>query len=275
VLTLVPLPGVNAIRALRWVLKRLLRQYGFAARTFTGTTMPDFNREILAAKPINKRMNALIEASAPPTVNYRQYLGASIIGGECLRRIQFDWFCDPEFPVQTQDIFARGHFFEGLTRTHMKEAGFEFASSAVGRFATANGLFRGHVDGVLIGGPKIPGLIYPGIFEHKAVKAKAWRAIERDGLKDLYFGYACQVAIYQAYLDLTNPVLFCALNADTCERLWFLVPFDAVLAQETSDKAVLVIEATKAGELLPRLTDDPEHWMCKACTWRSHCGSLP
>jgi hypothetical protein len=29
VLTLVPLPGVDEIRALRWVLKRLLRQFGF------------------------------------------------------------------------------------------------------------------------------------------------------------------------------------------------------------------------------------------------------
>ena len=42
----------------------------------------------------------------------------------------------------------------------------------------------------------------------------------------LYEVYAAQVAIYQAYLDCTNPALFTVLNADTCERLNFLVPFD-------------------------------------------------
>jgi hypothetical protein len=237
--------------------------------------MPDFNREILAAKPVNKMINALIEASAPPTPNERQYLGASSIGNECLRRVQFDWFCDPELPVRTQDIFRRGHFFESLTRGRMKQAGFVFASSNVLGFEVAEGLFRGHGDGVLIGGPEIPELIYPALWEHKAVKAKSWRAIERDGLKGLHHVYACQIAIYGAYLGFLNPVLFCVTNADTCERLWFLVPFDAQLAQETSDRAVMVIEASKAGELLPRFTDDPEHWRCRACSFREHCWSLP
>jgi hypothetical protein len=239
------------------------------------TTMPDFNREILAAKPVNKRINELIEASVPPTPNERQYLGASSVGSECLRRIQFNWFCDPELPVRTQDIFARGHFFEGLTRKRMKQAGFVFASSNVLGFETAGGLFRGHGDGVLIGGPEIPELIYPALWEHKAVKAKSWRAIERDGLVDLHRVYACQIAIYGAYLGFLTPVLFCVTNADTCERLWFLVPFDPVLAQETSDRAVLIIEASKAGELLPRFTNDPEHWMCKACSYRARCWGLP
>jgi hypothetical protein len=30
-----------------------------------------------------------------------------------------DWFCDPEFPMRTQNIFARGHFFEEVTRRHL------------------------------------------------------------------------------------------------------------------------------------------------------------
>jgi hypothetical protein len=237
--------------------------------------MPDFNREILAAKPVNKRINQLIEASAPPTPNERQYLGASSVGNPCLRRIQLDWFCDPELPIRTQDIFQRGHWAEELTRKRMKQAGFEFGSSNLLGFESAGGYFRGHGDGVLVGGPEIPELVYPALFEHKAVKAKSWRAIERDGLIGLHHVYACQIAIYQAYLGFLNPVLFCVFNADTCERLWFLVPYDPVLAQETSDRAVMVIEASKAGELLPRFTDDPEHWMCKACSHRERCWSLP
>ena len=122
-------------------------------------------------------------------------------------------------------------------------------------------------------GPQVPDLIYPAIWEHKALGAKGWRAIERDGLTGLYHVYAAQVALYQAYLDCTNPALFSVLNADTCERLNFLVPFDAQLAQVTSDRAVMVIEATRAGELLPRVTDNPDNWKCRGCAHFIRCWS--
>jgi hypothetical protein len=117
----------------------------------------------------------------------------------------------------------------------------------------------------------LPGLIYPCIWEHKCVGAKGWKAIEHDGLTKLYKIYAVQVAIYQAYLDHTNPALFTCVNADTCERLHFAVPFDAPLAQMASDRAVAVIEATLTGELLPRVTGDPSDWRCKMCSHRERC----
>ena len=67
----------------------------------------------------------------------------------------------------------------------------------------------------------------------------AFKTIERDGLTGLYAPYAAQVAIYQAYLDCTNPALFSVVNADTCERLHFTVPFDVELAHIASDRAVM------------------------------------
>jgi hypothetical protein len=109
------------------------------------------------------------------------------------------------------------------------------------------------------------------LWEHKCLNDKGWKAIERDGLVGLYAPYAGQVAIYQVYLNVTNPALFSVVNADTCERLHFLVPFDAQLAQITSDRAVAVNKATKAGELLPRITEDPTDWRCKMCGHRDRC----
>jgi hypothetical protein len=233
--------------------------------------MLDLNREHLSAKPLNQRINELIEAAEPPSPNIRQYLGASAVGAECLRRVQYDWMCDSEFPARTRDIFARGHFFEEVSRRHLIKAGFKFASRVRLKFEAAGGLFRGHADGILVAGPQVDSLIYPAVFEHKALGAKGWRAIERDGLVGLYQVYAAQVALYQVYLDCTNPALFTVLNADTCERLHFLVPFDPVLAQSLSDRAVTVIEATRAGELLPRVTENPEDWRCKMCSHRKRC----
>jgi hypothetical protein len=235
----------------------------------------NLNRAILSAKPLNQLVNELIETAEPQSPNYRQYLGASSIGAECLRRVQYDWMCDPQFSARTRDIFQRGHFFEGLSREHLIAAGFKFASRVRLKFEATGGLFRGHADGMLVSGPQLPGLIYPAIWEHKALKAKSWRAIERDGLSGLYEIYAAQIAVYQAYLDCTNPALFTVLNADTCERLHFLVPFNARLAQLTSDRAVTVIEATRAGELLPRITENRDDWRCRLCSHRDRCWTLP
>jgi hypothetical protein len=232
----------------------------------------NFNRENLSGRPINKLVNELIEAAEPARENYRQYLGASAIGSDCLRKVQFDWLCDPKFPGRIRDIFERGHFFEDVTRQHLSAAGFKFAPPERLKFVAVGGLFRGHADGIIIDGPQqLPALRYPCIWEHKCLGAKGWRAIERDGLVGLYAVYAAQVAIYQAYLDVTNPALFSVVNADTAERLHFLVPFDAQLAQTTSDRAVAIIEATRVGELLPRVTENPEDWRCKMCSHRERC----
>jgi hypothetical protein len=237
------------------------------------STVLNFNKENLSERPVNKLINQLIEQAEPPSENFRQYLGASTVGSACLRKVQYTWMCDPQFPARTRDIFDRGHFFEDVSRQHLIAAGFKFAPPDQLEFIAAGGLFRGHADGILVAGPQIPALRYPAVWEHKCLNSKSWKAIERDGLAGLYAIYASQVSVYQAYLNCTNAALFTVLNADTCERLHFLVPFDAALAQSTSDRAVTVIEATKAGELLPRITDDPADWRCKLCPFARRCWS--
>jgi hypothetical protein len=234
--------------------------------------MLNLNRQTLSLKPINQQLNALIEASVPPNRNERRYLGASIIGGECLRRIQFDWLEDAEFPARIEDVFERGHFFEGLARRYLLAVGFQLAPAERLKFSAVDGLFRGHADRILLAGPALPEVSFPCLWEHKALQAKSWRAIERDGLVGLHRVYAAQVAIYQAYLDIAdNPCLFTVTNCDSCERLHFLVPFDAELAQMTSDRAVNVIQATRAGEILPRITNDSNDWRCKMCSHWTKC----
>src|ERR1700756_212177 len=95
----------------------------------------NFNRANYSERAINVEINHLIEAAEPPSENYRRYLGASVIGSECLRKVQFDWMCDPNHPVRTKDIFERGHFFEARMQVHLETAGFVFASKDQLRFA--------------------------------------------------------------------------------------------------------------------------------------------
>jgi hypothetical protein len=87
----------------------------------------NLNRANLSERPINQEINSLIEQADPPGENFRQYLGASAMGSECLRKIQFDWMCDAQFPARIRDIFDRGHWGEDLSREHMVGAGFKFA----------------------------------------------------------------------------------------------------------------------------------------------------
>jgi hypothetical protein len=68
----------------------------------------DLNRVCISATPINTAINAMIEAAAMPEPNKRQYLGASSIGSECMRRIQFDWMVDSvTVPAATSTASSR------------------------------------------------------------------------------------------------------------------------------------------------------------------------
>jgi hypothetical protein len=229
----------------------------------------------LADEPINVALNEAIErAMAGKAELPRPYLGASIVGSECLRRVQYDWWIRPELDARTRAIFARGHYFEVRVREQLVAAGFRFAPPEALAFTAVNGDLRGHADGIVIAGPNPLGnayVNYPFLWECKALNAKNYRALAKNGLEKEFPRYAAQVAIYQAYLRLTNPALFSTVNADTCEQLHFWVPFSAERAQLWSDRAANIIEATRAGELLPRGYKDSTDWHCRVCAHKERC----
>ena len=235
----------------------------------------DFNREQLSSTDVNMTINAALDAAALAEQReaQRTYLGASGIGSECLRRVQLDWKVESTFPARTKRIFSRGHMFEEITVKAMAGAGFrmERGTPATG-FSAVDGQFKGHCDGIILAGPDIEGLRYPCLWEHKALGSSGWKKIEKEGLRKAYCHYYAQIQIYMAYLGLDeNPALFTAVNSDTCEILHLLVPYDPEAAQSWSDRAVTVIRATQAGELLPRITDKPDDWRCRMCPHSDRC----
>jgi hypothetical protein len=236
--------------------------------------MIDFNNP--TATPLNDAINAALDAAAliEEREQHRDYLGASAIGSECLRKVQFDWKRESAFPARTRRIFNRGHASEEKIAASLTEAGFliERGSEACG-FTAVDGMFQGHCDGIIHAGPVIEGLKYPCLWENKCLGSNGWKKLEKHGLRAAYPVYEMQVALYQAYLELDeNPALFTAENADTCHLLAFTVPFDANVAQTASDRAVSIIRATQAGELLPRITDKgPTDWRCKICSHSDFC----
>jgi len=247
------------------------------------TEVLDFNRR---EKPpsfcdaVNARVDAALVAENA-TRPQRDYLGGSRLGDICSRRLQYEYLKAPRDPLggfsgKSLRIFALGHLLEDLAIEWLRKAGFDLRTrNRHGEqfgFTAAGGRVQGHADGVVVAGPD--GFAAPALWECKSANAKNWREIAKHGVAKAKPVYATQIALYQAYLGLTEtPALFTAINKDTCEIWHELVPFDAALAQSASDKAVTILRACDAGELLPRHTSDPEHFECRFCAWKARCWS--
>lgn len=230
-------------------------------------------------KASSEAINAVVDSSmlalGAAMGNGRDYLGASSLGHDCLRKIQWDWRRPVQPQARTARIFARGHWWESYAVRLLTEAGFRMVREGPAvAFSQLNGRFKGHADGIIIAGPEIEDVAYPALFECKGLGAKGWTKLAKEGLANAYPTYADQVALYQAYLDLTeNPAVFTACNMDTMEMQHLLVPFDPARAQAASDRAVLIVTADEAGETMPRCTDYSDDWRCRLCNHNERCWS--
>jgi hypothetical protein len=254
--------------------------------------MLDFNSRPKVADLVNASIDAGLQAGDRATAP-RTYLGGSRLGHPCERALQFEYAQAPKdegaaFDGRTLRIFAIGHALEDLAAGWLRAAGFDLYTRKGNRpdggqfgFSVADGRIRGHVDGILADGPKLPGLAYPALWECKTMKARSWKETAQKGVVLSKPLYAAQLAVYQAYIEVSvagisaNPALFTAVNKDTAELHHELVPFDGALAQRMSDRAVRILQATEAGELLPRLAANPDHHECRMCGWSQRCWSLP
>ena len=240
--------------------------------------MLDFN----SASTLSEKIGALIDAGLHLQHDrqpHRTYLGASRLGVACERALQYEYAGAPvdpgrQFSGQLLRIFERGHVIEDCMENWLKAAGFDVRTqdrdgNQFG-FSVANGRVQGHIDGVIAGGPH--DLSYPALWETKCLNTQSFRDLEKRKLALSKPIYAAQIAIYQAYLQLhEHPALFTAVNADTMEIYVEKVPFDAALAQRMSDRALRILQASDAGELLPRIAHDPAHFECRFCHWQERC----
>ena len=254
--------------------------------------MLDFNSRSQTSTHVNAAIDAALvtaNQATPP----RSYLGGSRLGHACERALQFEFVKAPKdegagFDGRILRIFGIGHALEDVAVDWLRAAGFDLYTRKGNRsdgeqfgFAVAGGRIRGHVDGIFAHGPAIPGMAFPALWECKTMNAKAWRETSSKGVAVAKPIYAAQIAVYQAYMDAAvpgvadHPALFTAINKDTAELHHELVPFDAALAQRMSDRAVRVLRACDAGDLLPRVATQPDFYECRFCPWSKRCWSLP
>lgn len=240
--------------------------------------MIDLNPSHMTRAAAVEGIHAAVDASMRRDEARRAYVGASSIGATCERRVQYEYMGAPYDDGWREDprmlrIFQRGHMVESMAALWLVDAGFRLTQSWNGRarggFRAAGGEFAGHSDRVVTGGPL--DLPYPFLWEHKCLGAKGWKNVAKRGVKKAEPAYADQIATYQAYMNLPAPTLFQATNADTMELHFEFVAFDKKRAQDASDRAVAIIEDTRAGALRPRCTDDPDFYKCRDCPFKGRC----
>jgi hypothetical protein len=205
-------------------------------------------------------------------------LGASRIGEPCARKLVYEYARTPkdegkEFAGAILRIFEAGHQLEDLCIRWLRAAGFDLRTrNRLGEqfgFTIADGRIRGHIDGVVVDGPDV-GVAWPALFEHKALGQKSWIDVVKRGVRTARPVYFAQMQLYMAYMQL--PVaLFTATNRDSLALYHEIVPFDAAEAQALSDKAVAVIRAAEAGELLPRIAAASDFFICRSCPYAQRC----
>jgi hypothetical protein len=213
----------------------------------------------------------------------RQYLGASRLGAECLRSLQFeimdvDVDAGSEIEGRIYRIFYRGHQGEEWLKMWLTDAGFTIEGTQDG-FYLCDNLISGHCDGIITAGHEsfAP---YPRLWECKVLGNKGISKLKNNRLRKAYPVYYAQVQIYMAALGETwagldsNPALFTALNADTMTIYAESVEFDGEYAQQTYTRGEQVIRACQDNYYLPRISNAPSMFVCKMCSWQNKCHSM-
>lgn len=210
----------------------------------------------------------------------RDYLGASLIGDPCSRKIWYTYHGYPSQPFKAETLwnFADGHRTEDLTAerlrlvpgiklwTHQPD-GSQYGFSALG------GKFRGHCDGVILGLLQAPKT--PHVWEGKCSGQKKFDEFkkakreygEKQALKHWNEGYYIQGQLYMRFLQLDRHYTTVALaggrDYDSCRT-----EYQPEVAEKAIDKADKILQAK---EPPARVSDKSDYWLCRFCSYASIC----
>jgi len=199
----------------------------------------------------------------------RSYLGASVLGYACDRRVWYHYHLpEKQTPVgaRLRRIFDMGHMIEEylvniLTKTGMivwdkKEDG--------SQFGFVDGEIAGHCDGII---KNIPESSKPHLLEIKTMNKNSFSKVKKEGVKLAFHHYFVQMQVYMLKLKLEK-ALFISYCKDNSELYQERIDFDPVAAGHYLNRGKELVDKSKEPT---RKFKSSAYFECKFCPFREEC----
>jgi hypothetical protein len=193
----------------------------------------------------------------------RPYLGASVLGAECMRQLwyAFRWAHPPaELSPRMLRLFDTGHREEERVIDDLRAGGMTVLGQQQSFFALG-GHLRGHLDGIVGGLPEAPKTVH--VLEIKTHNDKSFKALLIDGVKKSKPVHYAQMMVYMHFLKYER-ALYVAVNKNDdsiyCERVYY----DKKEADALVKRAEYIVTAETAP---PKLHEDPDKPAAYVCGW--------
>ena len=203
---------------------------------------------------------------------FRYHMGASVIGGECGRRIWygFRWVRKPKFEGRMIRLFNRGHIEEARFIALLLMIGVQvYQQDANGkqfRISDHGGLFGGSGDGIAIGIPDLsPGM--QCLLEFKTHNDKSFNELKSSGVKETKLEHFVQMQTYMNKMGI--PVaLYGAVNKNTDELHFELVVREDLVAEQYLERGGKLIFSSSPPK---KIHPSPGFWKCRFCDDKDIC----
>lgn len=201
---------------------------------------------------------------------YRKYLGISIIGEECPRKLFyiFRFYLPPEEITARQNrLFNRGHKEEPIILADLKKIGCKIVSTQ--KEATAcHGHIKGHLDAEIINVPDAPKT--PHLGEFKTSSIKYFNQLEKSrSVQKTFKKHYDQCQGYMHKFKLKRCLYICVCKNDDrryYERVKYNKEYAIILFERAESIIISKIPPIK-------ISDSPTHYLCHEnfCRYRDIC----
>ncbi len=210
----------------------------------------------------------------------RIYLGGSILGEECTRKLWYGFHHYPKkpFPRRIKRIFDLGHSIEKLVvevlRTAATVIDLDPETGRQFEVRFRGGHVRGHTDGV-IKSDYLSNQCDPYLLEIKSMKNAQFNWLKSKGVEISHTKYADQMQVYMHGSDQfmadqkrLEQACFVAYNKDTSELHIEEIEYNADEAKRLVQKADDIVHMS---DIPVRPYNGPQWWACKMCDFREVC----
>lgn len=202
----------------------------------------------------------------------RTYLGASVIGGPCKRRLwyAFRWARKETFDGRTLRLFQTGHMAEPRFVADLRAIGVKVydVDPATGQqfgFSDHGGHAKGHMDGCAVNVPG--GGQQWHVLEFKTHSAKSFAALKKKGVEAAKPEHFAQMQWYMGQSSMQR-ALYMAVNKDDDDLYTERIAFDPAAYERIQAKFAAVIFADEPPS---KISDDAKYYLCNWCPFNGVC----